>query len=401
MAWPGALVEGTVSRVRQLDLDRYRRLVWPVLVVGGVALGLSFSRVHGRFDLWLALSLAFLSTAPMLLLRRRPALVLSIVVCANLVYVVIARLSWPLTGVVSWLVAMAASPLLLRRGQAVTLLVVSEIAIVAAVFVPASVNATPWDASIAEALAAFVAWGIGESRRVQRETATRRAEVIDRLRSLEERDARARDRAGMARELHDVVAHHVSLIAVRAGTARWTVPDVSVAAAAAFDELAGEARTALNELRAVLGVLRSPDGEVLHNPQPTLADLPVLLDRMRAAGSSIVLEEVGASRSLDAAVELCCYRVVQEALTNATRHAPGAAVRVTLAFSCDAITVTVCDDGGRRQASGTASAAGFGLVGMRERVTAMHGTFEAGVDDVGFTVTACIPTAWSPAHAHG
>ena len=122
-----------------------------------------------------------------------------------------------------------------------------------------------------------------------------------------------------------MVAHHVSLIAVRAASAPYQIPDLSPAAKVALGEIAEQARTALDELRTVLGVLRSPEGLASHAPQPRLTDLPELLERMRASGMTVVVETDGAPRALSDPVELCCYRVIQETLTNAARHAPGEA----------------------------------------------------------------------------
>ncbi|MCL2424635.1 MAG: sensor histidine kinase, partial [Micrococcales bacterium] len=180
------------------------------------------------------------------------------------------------------------------------------------------------------------------------------------------------ERARIAHELHDVVAHHVSLIAVEAETARLTIPGMPAAGAERLGSIAETARTALTEMRRLLGVLRADDTETgtlrvpTREPQPGLRQLVDLVDTTRSAGTSTRLVVRGPLVRLDPAVELVVYRVVQEALTNARRHAPGAAVDVEL--DCgrpDGLRVRVRDDGpGPR----VGTVGGNGLLGMRERV---------------------------------
>lgn len=394
MVWPGTLVARLVAAAgRRLPW----RTAWPALVAVLVGAAVVFGRGHhGPLGVAATLPLAVAATAPLLLVRRWPLCALGTVVTANAIYVTAARLSWPATAVVGWLLAMTVCPQLLRRSRAVALLVVSELAVAVAVFVPASLNATPWDASMAEASAVLLAWGAGEYLRSRRETGAHRAEVAAQLRGLRERDALARSRAGVARDLHDVVAHHVSLIAVRAATAPYQVVDLSPAAREAFGEIAAQARTALDELRAVLGVLRTGEGAPPQSPQPMLADLPGLLDRMRSNGMQISTRTTGTPRPLPESAELCCYRVVQEALTNVARHAAGARIIVELIYGCDDIAVLVRDSGGTDGPPRAAGDAGFGLVGMTERVTALGGEVQAGPDGPGFRVAARIPATASP-----
>jgi signal transduction histidine kinase len=342
----------------------------------------------------LALVLAVAATAPLLVVRRWPAAALGLLVLAGATFVVWARLPWPPTAVVAWLLGLAACPLLLRRRLAVILLVVTEAAVLAAVLVPTSLNPRPWDAPITEALAVLLAWGGAETLRSHREADRRRLVVDDQLRSLQEREAVARGRAEIARELHDVVAHHVSLIAVRAATAPYQLGEISAATSAAFSEIALEARAALDDLRAVLGVLRTADGQVSQAPQPCLADLPQLLQRLRSNGMTVTVTRHGELRSLGAAVELCCYRVIQEALTNAARHASGSAVDVTIDYRDIDIAVTITNQPGVGHETGQpTSGDGFGLIGMQERVGALGGEFTAAGQAGGFLVEARIPIA--------
>jgi signal transduction histidine kinase len=141
------------------------------------------------------------------------------------------------------------------------------------------------------------------------------------------------------------------MIAVRAATAPYAIDGLPPPGRAAFDEIADEARTALTELRIVLGVLRGPDGKPEEAPQPRIAGVGDLVGRMTSAGTDVRMTTTGQPRPLPASVELCGYRIVQEALTNAGRHAAGSKVRVELAYRDDAVHITVRDDGAGRRAA--------------------------------------------------
>jgi signal transduction histidine kinase len=206
--------------------------------------------------------------------------------------------------------------------------------------------------------------------------------------------ATRRERARIARELHDVVAHHISMIAVQAETARMTTPGMPAAGAKRLSAIGDTARSALTEMRRLLGVLREdadPDEPVLR-PQPGLEQLNELLDEAReASGSAARLILSGTPAALDPGVELAAYRIVQEALTNARRHAPGAGIDVELHYSHDALHVRIRDTG--PGAPDEAGAAGHGLVGMRERAAAVGGELRTGpAPGGGFLVQATLPT---------
>jgi signal transduction histidine kinase len=201
------------------------------------------------------------------------------------------------------------------------------------------------------------------------------------------------ERARIARELHDVVAHHISMIAVQAETARLTTPGMPEAGGARLREISDTARAGLTEMRRLLGVLREDvgTGEVAaRQPQPGLPQVAGLVDAARAAASaSVRLIIVGSVASYDPGVELVAYRIVQEALTNARRHAPGAAVDVELQYSRDALRVLVRDNG---PGAGPSGGAGHGLVGMRERAATVGGSVRAGAaPGGGFLVEAELP----------
>ncbi|TMR98284.1 sensor histidine kinase [Nonomuraea basaltis] len=210
--------------------------------------------------------------------------------------------------------------------------------------------------------------------------------------SLLEHTARG-ERARIARELHDVVAHHISMVAVQAETARLAVPGMPAAGAERLLAIGDTARAALTEMRRLLGVLREDaQAEASWRPQPGLRlhELNELLDESRdASGTGTRLVLSGAPAELDPGVELAAYRIVQEALTNARRHAPGAAVDVELHYTDGALRLVVRDNG---PGPAGGEAGGHGLSGMRERAAAVGGELRTGpAPGGGFFVEARLP----------
>jgi signal transduction histidine kinase len=204
------------------------------------------------------------------------------------------------------------------------------------------------------------------------------------------------ERARIARELHDIVAHHLSVIAVQSETARLTLPKLSADARGRFEAIAATARDALTETRRLLGVLREDvDGDAERAPRPGLDQLSELVDTARDAGANVRLILQGKVVELPDGVDLAAYRILQEALTNARRHAAGADVDVEVSYGDDAVTLRVRDDG-----PGPADGEllpGHGLVGMRDRATMAGGSFSAGAaEGGGFFVEATLPTAGDP-----
>jgi signal transduction histidine kinase len=201
--------------------------------------------------------------------------------------------------------------------------------------------------------------------------------------------ARDQERARIAREMHDVVAHRVSLMVLHAGALEVGAPDVRTAEAAAL--IGGVGREALTNLREVLGVLRSPDP--VRGPQPTLADLDRLLDQSRALGIVVNRHDEGEARPLPPTAERTAYRVVQEALTNVHKHAGNAETDVHLRYRPAELEILIRNRpaGG---ADGDLPGSGWGLVGLRERVELVGGRLEAGPrHEGGFQVLAEIPAA--------
>jgi len=203
--------------------------------------------------------------------------------------------------------------------------------------------------------------------------------------------AAAEERARIARELHDVISHDVSLMVLQASVERRVrADDDSTTQTLANIESTG--REALAELRRMLGVLRKTDADAPLNPQPGLAQLPQLIDQARAAGLPVHLAVDGDPVPLPAGLDIAAYRIVQESLTNAAKHAAGASVTATIRYRDGSLEIDVADDGGadperHRQADG-----GHGLVGMRERVALFGGSLEAApAANGGFHVRARLP----------
>jgi signal transduction histidine kinase len=391
-SWPGSLVERALSA---LAAD-YRRPAGPIVTASVLALSVFFAAAGQRpqFSPQTATILGLLATAPIAVIRRYPAAAIGVMLAASYAFLVGGRLAWQAPAVAGWLIALAACPVMLSRKAAIWAFVLTE-AVVLVAAMPAMPSVTPWDATAAEALAVIAAWGAGETLRSRRQSALHQAAAAEQLRDLSERDALARERTSIARELHDVVAHHVSMIAVRAGTAPYAIGDLPEPGREAFSEIAQEARTALTELRVVLGVLRDPARVSEAAPQPRIADVAALLARVRSAGTQVTEVITGPARVLPGSVELCAYRIVQEAVTNAGRHAAGSRVWVTIAYQSAAVTVTVSNsaaDATRPGQRDPLPATGYGLVGLRERVTMLGGQITAGpARGGGFSVRAVLP----------
>jgi signal transduction histidine kinase len=232
----------------------------------------------------------------------------------------------------------------------------------------------------------FVVWYVG--RRVQHRG--ERALQLEREREAESRRAIAEERTRIARELHDVVAHQVSLMTVQAGAAKTVVAEDPEGAQRAMEAVEVAGRQALGELRHLLDVLRPEvEGDGLR-PQPGLADVPRLVGQFQQAGLNVSLAMDGVRTDLPAGVDLSAYRIVQEALTNVLKHAGTAArAEVRLATDGDDVAIEVLDDGhGHTILPGS----GRGILGMRERAQSLGGTLEAGPrPDGGFRVVARLP----------
>ena len=238
--------------------------------------------------------------------------------------------------------------------------------------------------------------GIVRSRRASREQLREQLQVQERRHEGERTLLQERQR--IARELHDVVAHHMSVIAIQAEAAPYKTADPPQELVESFAQIRASALSGLSELRRVLGVLRSDSPETA--PQPGLHDLVGLLESARSGGVTVTSGVSGTPRPLPDGVNLSAYRIVQEALSNALRHAPGSAVAVKLYYGEAALVIEVRNDGcpadgpaAREQRNGAAGrGGGHGIIGMRERAAMLGGHLQAGPTGKGeFLVTAALP----------
>ena len=272
----------------------------------------------------------------------------------------------------------------------------------------------PWGEAVFGGVVMFVAWYVG--RRVQ--LRTERAAELLLEQAAEARRIVIEERTRIARELHDVVAHRVSLMTVQAGAAKAVAAEDPEGALRAMGAVEEAGRQALDELRHLLGVLRPETGLDGLGPQPGLADLPRLVEQTRGAGLDVSLATDGVPAELPARVDLFAYRIVQEALTNVLKHAgPGAHTEVRLGTDRSGIVVEVLDDGkgleppsaaagpfrpadspvGDRQDRRSGRSARHGIVGMRERALLLGGTLDARPrPGGGFRVVAHLPTGGEP-----
>ncbi|MEU7747489.1 sensor histidine kinase [Nonomuraea sp. NPDC049158] len=255
-----------------------------------------------------------------------------------------------------------------------------------------------WSEHLVAFIVLLAVWGAGRSLRLRRaylEELKDRAARLERAYAADTRAARAEERSRIARELHDVVAHHVSVMTVQAAAARRVLaadPDLAREALSAIEHTG---RMAMSEMRNIVGVLRT-DARAELGPQPGMDDLPALVEQMREAGLATRLSIEGEAGPIPAGVDLAAYRLIQEGLTNSLRHAgAGAKAVVTVRHGPRELDVRVEDDG--RGAASVSGPPGHGLVGIRERVALYGGILSIGPrPGGGFEVRARFPLKDSP-----
>ena len=244
----------------------------------------------------------------------------------------------------------------------------------------------------------LAAWALGDAIR------SRRLQQAGRLRVAQQEAATAREQAALAvvgerlriaRELHDVVAHSMSLIAVQAGVGGHVLRTDVAAAERAFEIIADTSRSALTQTRSMLGLLREENADATSPPVRTMNDLVDLAQDMSTAGVQVCLTVDGTPRPLDPGVELTAYRVIQESLTNVLKHSGADSASVSVVYSSDSVDIEVRDVGSatRPRPASSAGPSGHGLVGLQERARLLGGTLEYGaLDDTGFVVSAHLPS---------
>ncbi|MET8852059.1 histidine kinase [Amycolatopsis sp. NPDC004625] len=350
-------------------------------LVTAALVALTIANVTARPDAgWLVHVVGVLTVAPLALRQVAPVAVLTVIVCAVTVYSALESAVLPNAGL-GLLIGMFTVATMRPAPTAGVMWLLSVLCFAPTFLNPAS------DFTLAKlfesALILFGAWALGESTKRWAQRAQRAAERA--------RRAAADERVRIARELHDVVAHHMSVISLQAGLAAYVFDSDPRTARTAVATIDGTSREALQEMRRLLDVLRlDDDGEADLSPQPGVDAVPGLVDRVRAAGLAVELVVTGRPRPLPPGVAISAYRIAQESLTNVLKHAGNAAARVEIAYHRRCLEVRVTDDGaGSRSGGGPSS---YGIHGMRERTDLYGGTFEAGPrPEGGFAVVARLP----------
>jgi signal transduction histidine kinase len=343
-------------------------------------------------DIW-AYLLAVALCVPFVFHRRFPVAAITVACCALVLYAVGRYNAYPGLPI---FVLVAGVSLHSTRRRALLAAGLAAVALSVAVWLqPERVaTASTWVASL---LAVAVAWLWGENLRNRR---ARWAAMEERARRLEaEREERDRqavtdERLRIARELHDVVAHSMSVIAVQSGVANHVIDSRPAQARQALATIEATSRSALVELRRLLGVLRQGDDPVASlEPNPGMAEIGRLADQIRSAGVEVELKIEGEPGELPPGVDLSAFRIAQEGLTNVLKHGGGVA-RVLVRYSPGAVAVEIADDGRAGTDGAPAEGTGHGLIGMRERVAVFGGQLTAGpVPGGGYRMAARLPYA--------
>jgi signal transduction histidine kinase len=330
--------------------------------------------------------------ASLLARRRYPVAVLAITLASALVASKLgASLVW-----FALIVAFFTAVLAKKRAAAVASLVIGYVASVWPPWLIGHPGHTSGANALGLAAGLICLLFVAELIRIR----SQRAAALARSRDEELRRLAGEERIRMARDLHDVVAHNISVINVQANTALHLMDRQPERARSALTTINDVSKQALIELRSVLGVLRDVDANGLTEsapraPAPGLARLGDLLEHAAAAGLAVRVEEEGQRVPLPAEVDVAAYRIIQEALTNSARHSGGANATVRLGYGGDVLLVEVTDDGASRPPArplGQAGGSGHGIAGMTERAAALGGTLEAGPgSDKGFGVRAWLP----------
>lgn len=345
------------------------------------------------------------ATLPLAVRRRWPVPVLVVVLAATVAASVLGVRFTPLGSNASPALALAGYSVAVASSRVVSWVVLSAtVAITFATAWIATFTHPDMEENAVHTVAALVGWSLGDSVRARRRYRTELE--THRQREIGERTQRAlaEQRLRISREVHDVVSHNLSVIAVRAGVGRMLFSSQPAQAHAALAEVETISRSALTELRRLLASVRENDDL---SALPQLSDLPALLDTFRASGLDVGYVEHGNPRPLPDILELSAYRIVQEALTNVVKHAGSTRAEVIVDYTKRALHLVVTDAGRGTSAIVADSEGGWGLVGMRERTALFGGSFTAGpLPDAGFRVAASLPVyemedAADPSLDHG
>jgi signal transduction histidine kinase len=385
------LTDPTAPSIDERRPRGWRSLAFDV-VLALLAVGVELTTVAGAG--WRGVVLVTIAGGVLVLRRSAPLAVLATTLAATAAAVALGAEP---TGLTTGIALYTTAAMCERRVSLAALVPIAAIA--------AALSAATADTEGRQASAAFGAtvavlltvgvWALGayaQTRRRYTRALAQRAAQAEREREQLARIAVHEERASIARELHDIVAHSVTVMLVGVRGAR----DVLHTAPAVADETLARVETSgeqsLIELRRILALLRRPDHDAEPHPQPSLAELDLLIADHRAAGLPVHLEVTGQQRPLPGGVELSVYRIVQEALTNVLKHSHPTRVTVTLSFRGSRLEVEVVDDDAARQTDQSDATTGHGIVGMRERVVLLGGEIETGRRvGGGYRVAAWVP----------
>ena len=347
---------------------------------------------YRRLDI-LAIILVLLQTLPLVWRRKAPVIVLTVTTVAMFLFFLLDYL--PSFASLAFLVAVYTVAAYRPRRISIT----AGLASGAAVLIILAIGAEPLepDAVIAECLIVGAAWSLGHGLRLRRgevESLEDRASRLEHERGEWVRDAVGQERRVIARELHDVVAHNVSVIVAQSGAARRIFDDAPEEARATLGAIEQTGRAALVEMRRLTGFLRTEsDGSAMRTPQPGLEDLGTLVSQVGDAGLPVDLRIEGTPRALPAGLDLSAFRIVQEALTNVLKHAGPARATVLVRFTDASLELSVIDDGtgsGERRTSSPKPR--YGQLGMQERVALFGGHLDIGPGrEGGYAVNVSLP----------
>ncbi|AGL16352.1 sensor histidine kinase [Actinoplanes sp. N902-109] len=352
------------------------------LVLTGLSMATLVAEHAPGTDL-LAYGLTVLTAAPLVLRQRAPMITMTIIMVALMVYPALGYGGWPNSGVAMVIGMFTVATLRSRKAATVMYLASLAVAVVAYLTFPTPLY---WSEIVQFALVMAAAWVVGGST-------CRWAQRVERL-AKSAGEAVTQERVRIAREMHDIVTHHMSVISLQAGLAEYVLDTDPSTARTAIATVGDASREALSEMRRLLDVLRTDhdrDQEADYRPQPGLAVLEELVARTRAAGLTVGLQVTGEFRPLAAGPDLCAYRMVQESLTNVLKHAGPARACVEVDYGALTLSITVTDDGTKNREDHLAPGS-FGIRGMRERAELYGGVLTAGPCSTGgFRVMLRLP----------
>nr|WP_202504971.1 MULTISPECIES: histidine kinase [unclassified Streptomyces] len=382
--------------IRRLPATLRKGAVWfPHAVVGLVVLialaqGVFAANTYSPFGIATVIT-AFLPAGTLLMTLVRPVFAFWVSIVSTPLVAVVGSGGWPWAPTV-FVCHLGVLIVVAARTRPRTAVWIWLITLVTGSFL-GNIGGHPSSSSTTFAMAFVSALALLIVTLAQTRRDARREVTVQRTVTAVERDRRTllEERTTIARELHDVVAHHMSVVAIQAEAAPYRVENPPPELEQAFVTIRENAVAALTELRRVLGVVRSEDYEAPDAPQPTLAQLDRLLDNVRETGLETEKTVTGAVRELPQGVELSAYRIVQEALSNSLRHAPGASAKVEVGYVLGGLGLRVVN-GPARGLVKPSPGAGHGLTGMRERVAMLNGEMTAApTDDGGYEVAVFLP----------